>query len=908
LGKSRLIAEWKAAASRAGHTGRWFEGQCLSYGQNIAYHLLISLLRSMIGVPTVSAETETRMALRMFLDDTLGVESADAEHYLAHLLALHLTDEERQRIAQLDPQSLQAQYVDAFRRAIRALAQQSPLVFVLEDVHWADPSSVDVLEKLLPLVFQARILFCFVSRDERNSHGWKLIVSSRALMGETALDIRLQPLSEGASHQLVSNLLEIEALPERVRSLIHRKAEGNPFFIEEVIRMLIDEGMIERQGTRWVAMRQLDTVEIPDNLLGVLLARIDRQPDDVKRTMRIASVIGRQFPVKVLEQVLEQEETQLLSERLGALETASLIRLAQIEPEIEYLFRHALIQDAAYESLLRKDRQRLHLAVGMILEQIYPERIDELAPMLARHFYEGSDLPRACHYFRLAGDNAARQYANMEAVDHYSRAIELTDEQDYALPGLYRARGVIQETLGNFDAAREDHEAALDLGRRSDNRRAEWRAALDLGMLWAGRDYAHSQTYFEQALALAETLNDPAALAQSLNRIGNWLVNQEAPADGIGYHRRALGIFEELGDKAGTADTLDLLAMASWLAGTPNLGADYYRRTVDLLREVGNPYGLSSTLVGMGLAGGPMFYGAIVPDFAQDGEDIFAYEDEAVAIARSIGWRAGEAYALSMSGVILATTGEIARGLSAVEAAAAIAAEIGHRQWDVLTRYAQAFVYRDLWAFEEAQRLLEPALVLAQELNSTYWIRAISCELAAAFGAQGRLDEADALLDTVVARTVAPQTLSQRMAWHERVEVALARHDARLALECLDFLMRNTEIGDARNELNYPGMALLRGIALYQLIRSGEDTSPDTATRAEASLQAVYDSASRWPHSPLFWKVAVQFAALREALGQPDEARDLRARAQTAYDALCQTIPPHLLDTFRRGAEAFLND
>ena len=145
---------------------------------------------------------------------------------------------------------------------------------------------------------------CLISRVELDTPGWKLVSAAREILGESITEISLKALSEIDSRQMVENLLEVEALPEETRDLILEKSEGNPFFVEEVIRMLIDRGAIRRVNGNWVAGGNIDQIEIPDNLQGLLLARIDRLPEDVKHTLRVASVIGRQFPVKVLEQVL----------------------------------------------------------------------------------------------------------------------------------------------------------------------------------------------------------------------------------------------------------------------------------------------------------------------------------------------------------------------------------------------------------------------------------------------------------------------------------------------------------------------------------------------------------------------------------------------------------------------------
>jgi len=310
LGKTRLLSEWKVATQTSNLQSpnsniQWAEGHCLSYGQGLAYHLLLDLLRSLIGVPAAANVTETHAALKARTEDLFGEAMLDVYPYLGHLLSLQdlLEGAALDRVKALDPQAVQAQYLAAMRKLLQAMAARQPLVLICDDIHWADPSSTELLVKLLSLASEAPLLFTFITRLDRETAGWKMVQAARDL-GAGLTELTLNPLSDADSRQLVSNLLEVESLPENVRNIILQKAEGNPFFVEEVIRMLIDRGAIIKQDDRWAAGKGIETVEIPDNLQGLLLARIDRLPEETKRTLRVASVIGRQFAVKVLEQVV----------------------------------------------------------------------------------------------------------------------------------------------------------------------------------------------------------------------------------------------------------------------------------------------------------------------------------------------------------------------------------------------------------------------------------------------------------------------------------------------------------------------------------------------------------------------------------------------------------------------------
>lgn len=304
IGKSRLLAEFRAHAEAADPAVRWIEARCLSYGRALPYHAIVDLVRSIIGVGASADEPEVRATLERQLQALLGAEWTDAYAYLGHMLSLRLPPELAGRISAVGPETLK-RYTAALVSVLRALTASGPVVLACEDLHWADAASVDVVIELIPLANEIPLLLLATSRVERQSEGWRLITSAREVFGEALSEIRLEPLSTESARTLVAELLQIESLQAGTRELILTKAEGNPFFVEEVIRMLIDRGAIVRDGERWVATAQAGDVEIPDTLQGLLLARIDRLSPESKRTLRVASVIGRQFGVAMLDRLLE---------------------------------------------------------------------------------------------------------------------------------------------------------------------------------------------------------------------------------------------------------------------------------------------------------------------------------------------------------------------------------------------------------------------------------------------------------------------------------------------------------------------------------------------------------------------------------------------------------------------------
>jgi class 3 adenylate cyclase len=324
LGKSRLLAEWRktvranpqrlsssvappSSPTEVGNpTTVVREGRSLSYGAAVAYHLGIDLLRALLGVAPDASEEEVHAALRQGVESLFGngENARQVYSFLGHLLGLKLEDDAAARVKYLDGPALQGRYVAAFKAYLTALARTAPTIVVVEDIHWADPSSVELGLHILPMAAEAPVVFVMVTRPDQEAAGWRMVEAAREIPGVSAIELHLSPLSEGDSQQLVSNLLEVTALPGSLRQLIQAKAEGNPFYVEEVIRMLIDRGSLQRQGDAWNITRDLKEIEIPDTLQGVIMARIDRLPEEAKHTLQIAAVIGRRFQVKVLEAVL----------------------------------------------------------------------------------------------------------------------------------------------------------------------------------------------------------------------------------------------------------------------------------------------------------------------------------------------------------------------------------------------------------------------------------------------------------------------------------------------------------------------------------------------------------------------------------------------------------------------------
>lgn len=457
LGKSRLVAEVRQATSGC---ACWAEGRSVSYAEGSSYWIVRSLLDHLIGARPDSAAAELSADLLAFTRRHLVDKAEQAFPYLARLRDVPMSAEFEAVLKDLMPAALQDRMRTSFIDLIRACAGEQALVLVWEDLHWADPSSLGLLESILPLTTDLPLLVVLVFRpDEGRTWDWHQ--KAVAQLRERYRVIELQPLNQAESARLAENLLTIENMPETVRQLILNKSEGNPFFLEELLRSLIDAGLVLLDGDRAVASQAISQLEVPDTLQGVIAARIDRLRPEDKYTLQTAAVIGRVFQHVVLGFLLQRQNAYVpLDTVLDALQRRELIRR---RADLEYIFKHAITHEVAYQSLLIARRRELHRSTAETIEMLFPGQLDELAPTLAHHYAASECHKNAAQYFVRAGDRAGQMYANQEAIAFYRAATaqwKLLGEPE-GLAATEERLGDVLSLLGQVDEAVTSYAAAL---------------------------------------------------------------------------------------------------------------------------------------------------------------------------------------------------------------------------------------------------------------------------------------------------------------------------------------------------------------------------------------------------------------------------------------------------------------
>lgn len=421
IGKSRLVAELKRKDAIKRVT--FIEGRALSIGRNLSYHPIIDFLKNWARIKEGDTQAESIHKLEKAITVTYPEGASEVFPFIATLMGMKITGRHAERIKGIEGEPLEKLIVKSLREFVTKAAELRPTVFVFEDLHWADLTSIEFLESLYRLVDSNRTLFVNVLRPDYEETGDRLLRTIRERYADYHSEIRLERLEEDESRVLIGNLLRIEGFSPRVRELITKRTEGNPFFIEEIVRSFIDGGVVKIRDGHFEVTEKIDSAIIPETIQDVLMTRIDRLDEKTRSLVKTASVIGREFFYKILVEVARTSEE--IDDKLSYLKEVELIRERKRMEEVEYLFKHALVQEATYESILLKKRKELHLRTANAIESVFSDRTHEFYGMLALHYSRAENLEKAEEYLVKAGEQALKAAASSEALHYYQEALKL---------------------------------------------------------------------------------------------------------------------------------------------------------------------------------------------------------------------------------------------------------------------------------------------------------------------------------------------------------------------------------------------------------------------------------------------------------------------------------------------------
>jgi class 3 adenylate cyclase/tetratricopeptide (TPR) repeat protein len=558
-GKTRLLEELRAALDL--NEIQWREGHAFAYSQNIPYFPLIDLLNRAWQIEEGDPPEIVRGKVEFGVERLIGKKGDDAA-YVGSLYALSYPE-----IEGVSPEFWRSGLLKAVQSILSALAQSGPTVICLEDIHWADPSSLDLLRSIVSEFTYPALFICAYRLP------FSLFTSHQlGALGKSYQEIKLQDLSPSDTQDMMESLLKSRSIPQELRKFIQEKVEGNPFYLEEVINSLIESGTLIRDNGNWRLSRPIGESDISPTVQGVISARLDRMEKDMKRILQEASVIGRAFLYEILNKITELKER--LDYQLHRLEQFDLIRIRSFQPELEYVFKHALTQEVVYSGLLKKERQAVHERIALVMEQLFRERLSEFYETLAFHYKRGQSLHKAVDYLMKSGEKSLKRYAVEESHQYYQEAFDLLKNK----PGMTdEGKRLLIDLLNKWAYVfyyRGDFRGLLSL-LRDHEKLAESVNKAELGMFYAWLGFSlhcsgkakGSYEYLCQALKIGEEIEDRRLIGYACA----WLT---WTCDGLGLLEEALAFAQRAQDIARSFESDPYLYFKS-LAG---LGYTYNHR------------------------------------------------------------------------------------------------------------------------------------------------------------------------------------------------------------------------------------------------------------------------------------------------------------------------------------------
>jgi len=603
VGKSRLLYEFRKAVANEDVT--FLEGKCLSYSRGVAYHPVLDVLKSNFEIQEGDADAEITEKVKTGLR-AIGADEPSTLPYLLELLSVKNSGIDN---IPMSPEARKDRITGAVKLITFRGSEIRPLIIAIEDIHWIDKSSEDYLKDLLDSISGARVFLIFTYRPEY-MHTW----GARSYHSQ----VNLNRLSNRESLVMVSHLLDAVEIHGDLEDFILEKTEGVPFFIEEFIKSLKDLQVIEKRDNVYGIAKDIETVTIPSTIHDVIMARVDSLPEEAKGVLQTGSVVGREFGYDLIKRVTDLSDQELLS-YLSTLKDSELLYERGIYPKSIYVFKHALTQEGVYQSLLKKTRQKYHRDIAQVLEKHFSEETEILPELGGHHFTEAGIIEQAIPYWQRAGEIAIRRSANIEAVDHITKAIELvkmlpdTPERTRQELTLQIALGVpLQVTKGPGAVEVGD---AYTRARQLCRQMGQPQPSQLFPALWGLWRFYRSQAKFQTAreladefLNLAQQQSDPALVLQGHHAQWTTLLNFGELAAAQAHTEKGIALYSpkrhhsdaslysghDLGVCARTT-----AAFALWSLGFPDQALDKANDALSLAQKLSHPPSLVIALEGL---------------------------------------------------------------------------------------------------------------------------------------------------------------------------------------------------------------------------------------------------------------------------------------------------------------------
>ncbi len=745
VGKSRLLREFDNWIDQLPEDVFHFAGRATVEMTKLPYSLIRNLFAFRFEIQDSDSSASVREKLESGVAQFMGAANAHKAHYIGQLIGFdfstspHIQGEDPGQVAQLG--------VYYFTEFFAAVTAQHPAVLFLEDIHWADDKSLDLVNYLVRARRDLPLLVVCLARPT--------LMERRALLWDERHEfhtlIELQPLSRDESCALVEDILhKMDRVPDQLRDLIVDSADGNPFYVEELIRMMIDDGIILKGQDRWLAdVERLTDMRIPPTLTGVLQARLDALPPAERAILQRASVIGRIFWDSAL-MALHMDGDQPVEDidaAIAALRRRELIRRREqsaFAGAHEYIFKHAMLCDVTYESVLRRRRRVYHAQVANWLIEQSGDRLSEYTGLIADHFERAGDCGQAVKYLCLAATSALAASAYQDAISLLERALALLPECDLDTARQQEASlkwqlGQAYRGLSAYQKARQLYEDSLALYTDAGDQPGVVKALVELGWLvgYIMRNHDAGEAYFHRALAIARETDDKWGIAWALNGLGVLAHWQRKHQQAIECYEESLALAREIGDQTRIAGALNNLGLVKKELGEYDEARQRLEESLAIFRALGNRAGIASPLTNLGDLAGRQGKHEQARQFLAD----------ALEIHKQIGNRAGVAGTLAGLGSLARLQGHYDEARERFIESLAISKEIDYRAGIAMGLEDLALVARFQGDYNEARARLLEILTIARELGDQNEVAETLLNLGALERVQGHYEAARQYLD-----------------------------------------------------------------------------------------------------------------------------------------------------------------
>ncbi len=674
IGKARLLYEFRRSLGDAPIT--WFTGHCTAHSQATPYGPILHILRETFDIEDGDNPLQIQEKLRQ------GLYRIDPhlEWLLPFLQALFTLPGADDGLKHLDPKDKRQQIFEALFTLATAASRQQPQVLVHDNLHWIDRTSEDCLVRLIEQLEDFPILVLTTHRP-----GYTVPWADKAYYTE----IVLEDLTEAETETMVTTLLGSHDLPSGLISRIREKSGGNPAFIEEVLQALLQRGLLVRQGNSLLWTGDTE-IEFPATLQDLARARIDQLEESVKRTLQTAAVIGREFSSRLLSRLCEDS----VQPHVETLRQLALIYEARTFPELTYGFKHAVTQDVAYHSLLLQRRQELHGAIGQAIEDLYADRLEEQAAILAYHYAQSARHDKTLQYTMFAGDKATQLYAPTEAANYYVQALA---------------------TIRLLPPTPETQRAQIDASLKL--------ATVDV----SGQHMTRDQANLEQARILSETLDDASRTAQVQYWLGRIHYVRGDPLAAVTHARQSLAIADRLGNAALSAPPVNLMGRVYWQR------SDYAKSSQMMVRSTEQMHQLGNTIEEATAAGfaGRVF--GLMGEF----EQALAYAERGVRLAHNTQSPFARAAVYLYRGVVHDQHGAWTQAIADYQHAREIAQQSGDQFRVYTVNFWAGLTHTKAGDLDRGRELLEEGLAFATRIGTKFDLPHGKANLAACLLAQG---------------------------------------------------------------------------------------------------------------------------------------------------------------------------